>query len=395
MKIGILTHYYNSVNYGGNLQAYALCKVLETMGHEAQQVQVDHNGRYRDLLNPKNTQTIKKLKKLAKKPFKAAALLLPVYRQKRKARKASAQALQKAFSNFNRNLIPHGQGVYDTPTMDQVLPQYQAFITGSDQVWNPMWYYPPYFLTFAPAGVPKLSYAASISQTTLPEQAKAQFREDLKDFIGVSVREESAVELLRGVAPGEVECVLDPTMLLTAEQWEEVASPRLVEKPYVFCYFLGDDPGSRRVAAEYAKKRGLLLVTIPNAAGQAHKNDAGFGDICLADPSPEDFLSLIRHGDFVFTDSFHASVFSVIFSRQFAVFPRQGHEKMSARIYNLTELFSIPERFCDSEDKISVSYVESLADIDYSVQRPAFLAARERSLAFLKNNLEKAEEMIK
>ncbi len=395
MKIGILTHYYNSVNYGGNLQAYALCKVLEAMGHNAQQVQVDHSGQYRDLLNPQNSRKFKKLKKLVKKPFKAAAfVLLPSYRQKRKARKEAAQVLQTAFFNFNRNLIPHGQGVYNTSTIGRVLPQYDAFITGSDQVWNPIWYYPPYFLTFVPATVPKLSYAASIAQTSLPETVKAQFREDLKDYIGVSVREENAVELLRGVAPAEVECVLDPTMLLTAEQWSEVTSPRLVEKPYVFCYFLGDDSESRRVAAEYAKKHDLLLVTIPNAAGLTHKNDVDFGDVRLADPSPEDFLSLIRHGEFIFTDSFHASVFSVIFSRQFAVFARQGFEKMSARIYNLTGLFEIPERFCDTEDKVEVSYVESLPDIDYSIQRPAFLAAKERSLDFLEINLKKAEEML-
>lgn len=396
MKIGILTHYYNSVNYGGNLQAYALCTVLKSMGHEAEQVQTDHARQYRDLLQTSRTKPLlKKTVKLVKKPFKAAAwLLLPAYRRKRQARKDAARTLQAAFSHFNRELIPHGQQVFDCTDIARTVKDYDAFITGSDQVWNPMWYFPPYFLTFVPKGVPKFSYAASIAQTELPEAVKAQFREDLKDFIGVSVREENAVALLQGVAPGEVECVLDPTMLLTAQQWNAVASPRQVEMDYVFCYFLGDDPASRQVATEYAKNRGLTLVTIPNAAGQTHKYDADFGDICLSDPSPEDFLSLIAHADFVFTDSFHASVFSLIYSRQFAVFARQGHEKMSARIYSLTALFDVPERFCDTADKTNVSYVEDLPVVDYRLERPKFQAAKERSVTFLKSNLEKAEEML-
>lgn len=396
MKIGILTHYYNSVNYGGNLQAYALCKVLQTMGHDASQVQTSHIGQCRDLIRQDKKNPVQTAVKLAKKPFKLAAwLVLPSYRRSRKDRKAAAQALQNAFVRFNRELIPHSDKVYTQANIAEALALYDAFITGSDQVWNPNWYYSPYFLTFVPGNVPKISYAASIAHAELPEPAKTQFKKDLQDFIGVSVREENAVALLEGIAPGKVECVLDPTLLLTAQQWDAVKSPRQVADPYVFCYLLGDDPVIRQVAAAYAKKHGLTLVTIPNAAGQIHKNDDGFGDLRLADPSPEDFISLIANADYVFTDSFHASVFSLIYSRQFWVFARQGQEKMSSRIYSLTGLFDVPERFCDTPEKATLTYVDALSEIDYSVDRPKIQAAKEASLAFLKNNLIKAEEMIK
>lgn len=392
MKIGILTHYYNSVNYGGNLQAYALCKVLEEMGHQPQQLQIDHAPECQNLLVPSQKNGgLRKLKQLAKP---VARLLIPSYRRKWQQNKAVRQRLQMRFSRFNRQLTPHSEGVYTSKTVSNALSCYDAFLTGSDQVWNPIWYFPPFFLDFVPSNVPKLAYSASIGQTTLPESVRDCYRNHLKDFIGVSVREEDAVGLLEGVAPGEVEWVLDPTMLLSREQWLEIAEPSPIEKPYVFCYFLGNDPDSRRLAAEYAKKKGLTLVTIPNATGLQHSNDEGFGDIRLDDPSPEAFLGMIEKADHIFTDSFHATVFSLIFGRQFVTFPRQGHRQMNSRIIFLTELFDATGRFCDTGEKMNLTWVEGLPEVRYDGKPEGFMQAVDRSLAFLQTTLEKAKEML-
>lgn len=391
MKLGILTHYFGSANYGGNLQAYALCKVLEGLGYEAQQVQIDHSTCYQNLLSPKKRGLKQQLKQLVK-PI--VGLLHPGYRRKWQAKEATRQRLQAAFHRFNRQLIPHSQQVYTPKNIHKALGQYDAFITGSDQVWNPIWFFPPYFLDFVPAGIPKLSYAASIGQTQLPEAVQAIYRQHLKDYLAVSVREEDAVTLLEGIAPEKPAWVLDPTLLLSRKQWQEVAQMPKLETPYVFCYFLGNDPVSRRLAADFAKAKGLTLVTIPNATGLQNSNDAGFGDVRLADPSPEAFLGLIEKADYIFTDSFHATAFSLIFGRQFYTFPRQGHGKMGSRVTSLTGLFGAEARFCDAENKQTLSYLESLPEISYDAPTEAFLQAREESLSFLKTSLQKAKEML-
>lgn len=382
MKIGILTHYYKSVNYGGNLQAYALCKVLEDMGHQPQQLQIDMTQGYRNLLSPKSPWK-RQLKNLLKLP---AQLLLPAYRKKRQAQKATRQRLEAAFSRFNRQLIPHSEKVYTLKSIGSSLPHYDAFITGSDQVWNPIWYFPPFFLDFVPSGTPKLAYSASIGQSDLPEAVQACYRAHLRDFIGVSVREQDGVALLEDVAPGAVEWVLDPTMLLSREQWLEVAEPSTIEKPYVFCYFLGNDQVSRRLAADYARTHGLTLVTIPNATGLQNSNDVAFGDIRLPDPSPEAFLGLIAKADYVFTDSFHATVFSLIFRRQFITFPRQGHG--SSRITSLLQLFDARERFWERDT------MPELPPLSYDASPSAFTQARADSRAYLQATLQKAKEML-
>lgn len=395
MKIGILTHYYKSVNYGGNLQAYALCRMLQDMGHDAQQVQIVMAEDCQNLFTSSGKRWVKNLKKCVKQPLKATKYILsPGYRQARKQEKARFQKLEKVFYHFNRDLIPHSDGVYTDMTIRKVISQYDMFITGSDQVWNPVWYFPPYFLSFVPKGVPKLAYAASIGHTQLPEKVRKVFKRHLQDFIGVSVREQDAVSLLEGVAPGGVECVLDPTLLLEREQWQEIAVPAKITKPYAFCYFLGNGLKERQAAAEFAAANGLQLVTIPNATGIFHSNDADFGDVCLEDPSVEAFLGLIAGADYVFTDSFHATVFSLINQRKFVVFPRQGHEQMSSRVHSLLEMFDAADRFCDTAEKISLDYMQALPVVDYTRKPEKFAIAKETSRAFLEEHLQKAEEML-
>lgn len=383
MKVGIVTHYYNSTNYGGCLQAYALCKVLEDMGYTAHQLQIDYTLGCCDLLDP---SPLAPVKRLVGKPLKNALkkTLSPGQRRLMKEKELRHQALLKPFARFT-NETPHSEAVYTQKTIHRAGKEYDAFITGSDQVFNPMWYFTPFFLDFVPTGKPKVSYAASVAQQTLPAAVEKRYRKHLKDFTALSVREKSAVSLLEKLAPVKVEAVLDPTLLPERTLWEGIAAQRQIGEPYVFCYFLGDDPDVRKTAAAYAKSHGLKLATIPHAAGLPHVHDESFGDLALDTPSPEEFLSLIRHAEFVFTDSFHASVFSLIFQRQFVAVPRGKHKAMGTRLADLTALFDLSERFCDAT--VSLAQVEALPSIRYDVPRPKFQAERERSLQFLRDSL--------
>lgn len=392
-RIGILTHYYNSTNYGGSLQAYALCKVLSQIGHDAEQIRIDHTLDCQNLLD---TSALAPLKRLVGKPVKRAAkkaitCVVPRLRRQQQAKEVQRTTLLKAFAPFH-NATPHSETVYTAATIRNTCKDYDAFIVGSDQVWNPCWYFPPFFLSFVPSGTPKLAYAASIAQTSLPENVQKVFQNHLKDFSGISVREGDAVRLLQAIVPGAVDCVLDPTLLLSLSDWAQIAAPRQVAEPYVFCYFLGDDPAIRQTATEYAKHKGVTLVTIPHAGGLIHENDSHFGDVQIETPSPEMFLSLIQNAQYVFTDSFHASVFSLIFQRQFVVFSRTSHRSMSSRLTHLTALFDIPERFCDAPEKFSFSHIINLPAIDYSAECQNFQTAKQKSLSFLMNNLESPKE---
>ena len=376
-KLGILTHYENSTNYGGSLQAYALCKAVEQFGWQAQQIRIDAFSQCHNLV--KNSYSVSCIKKLIKKPL---SLRKPQIN-------ANRQNLLKVFAPFNRERTPHTEQLYKAATVKKTLQDFDAFAVGSDQVWNPIWYFEPFFLTFVPRGTVKFSYAASIAQNNLSDSVKARFRRHLKDFSGISVREQNAVSLLDGVAPGKVELVLDPTLLLDREAWQSIAGKPQLDKPYLFCYFLGDDPEPRQAAAEYAKLHGLTVVNIPNAAGLVHKNDAGFGDVLLPDPSPEDFLGWISGASCIMTDSFHASVFSIIFKRQFFTFTRAGHKAMSSRLYSLTDLFDLQDRFLDTPEK--VRSLGTLADIDYSRPAPKYNNMLEFSLNYLRQCQKKAE----
>ena len=214
-------------------------------------------------------------------------------------------------------------------------------------------------------------------------------------FSAISVREKETVSLLSDLVSLPVEYVLDPTLLITNEEWGSLASRRLIDKPYVLCYFLGNSANERRLAQEYANAHGLITVNIRNATAQYHSSDIGFSDTVLDAPSPKDFLSLIKNAEFVFTDSFHATAFSFIFQRQFFVFERQNHDSMGTRIKSFLDLLSIPERFCFGNDRLTIDYIQSLQDINYFDEFDSFKKMQNKSLLFLKNALQNAELLVK
>ena len=142
------------------------------------------------------------------------------------------------------------------------------------------------------------------------------------------------------------------------------------------------------MAKEFAEKNNLKIVTLPHLLGRYRECDSDFGDYKLYDVTPQRLISIIKNAKYVFTDSFHATVFSLIFEKEHFVFQRDGKNSMSSRLYTLTALFNTQEHFCDTDEKATLSYIEGLDKIDYSREQNAFLKQRELSLLFLKNNLQ-------
>ena len=244
-----------------------------------------------------------------------------------------------------------------------------------------------YLLNFVKDDSKKIAYAASVSEDKLSNYSQKAFQNSLKHFKAVSVREKEAVGLLQPLCPTKIEWVLDPTMLLSAEDWNEVCEERIVPEEYVFCYFLGADKKERKLATEFAKRKGLKLVTFIHLANHYVAADVHFGDVQIYDVSPEKFLSLVKYAKYVFTDSFHATVFSHIYQKEFFAFSRQGHKEMGSRLYSLTDILENRDHFCDTKDKANLQYIMNLPAIDYTKKLPKFEEMKEKSINFLKENL--------
>lgn len=387
-KIGIITHFHNSVNFGGVLQAYALCTALKEWGIQAQQI--CYVPYY-----PEGEQKRKPFLKRMMNVFRPAILqdyILTKLNAIRNDRIApQMQRRRQAFQSFGADHVPQSQEKYRGDDMTAAGEAYDCFITGSDQVWNLDWYQGAYFLDFVPKGKKKISYAASLGMYSLTDAQKQTFRDMLKDYEAISVREEDAAQQLQPLVSQQVHCTLDPTMLLSRNQWDEICAERLVEEKYLFCYFLGENQELRRLAKSYARLHGLKIVTIPHAKGSYTKDDDHFGDEKIWAASPADFLSLIKHADCVFTNSFHAVVFSGIYEKEYFVFPRRKGDRMVSRIYTLTGYYGSRDHFCDTEEKQTLNHINNLSPISYLQETELLRSRRAESFVYLRKALAETE----
>ncbi len=363
MRVGIVTMYHNCTNYGGNLQAYALRKICEEFGHEAEVISYYNGARYRYCLG--------KIKRLLNLGNKGAAQ--KSIRQREKTIKRFRDAISHSPLFFRKNIA-------------KINERYDCLIVGSDQVWNPRFLNPFYTLQFADKSKYCFSYAASMGVLYLNEEHKDVFADILNRLQAVSVREGKSIEILKEVSDKPVELVLDPTLLLDAEKWGDVAAPKQIDEKYVFCFLFGEQKKPRDLAVRYAEKHNCKLVTIPFLHGVFRDVDVNFGDYQLSKIGPEQFLSLIKYAEFIFTDSFHAAIFSHIFKKQFIVYAHDDNES-NARLFSLTKLFKTESRFVRDELETDFSYVESLAPVDYDSSKTDVTEMRKYSLNFIENNL--------
>lgn len=371
-KIGIISLYYNNKNYGGLLQAYALARLMTDLNYNAEQLRwvfVDEeNG----------------VCKTRKKPFKPSIKVFKkvVVGILKKRLEKNLHKRAEAFKEFELH-IPHSDKVYDRTNIKNYLNDYQGFAVGSDQVWNMQWFKEEYFFYNVLGKKYKFSYAASMPDTNISESQKIFIKKALKDFEAVSVREKKTADFLMDLCGIEVKQVLDPTLLLDSEQWDEVANKETVSGKYIFCYFLSREKIFRNAAKDFAKKMNLKIVTLPHLAGFI-KADINFGDECLYKVSPADFITLIKNAEYVLTDSFHATVFSNIYKVKHFVFNRPDFE-MSERITSLLDLFGTRERFFKADAEI----MYNMKDRPVLINEQKLEEKKKESLEFLRANLEK------
>ncbi len=395
-RVGILTMYYGNHNYGAVLQSYALPTAINNMGYCCEQI--SYTGK-----NEEGMTFLERMESsyrrfgFAKTVSTIMDVLLSRFIKARNQNNIVEKKIndrRNAVSSFQYEKIPHSRNVYSIQNVSDCENNYDVFVCGSDQIWRIGWGYlnPAYWLTFVDGKQKKkISYAASISMREIPESEKDLVRDALKDYTAISVRESQGRHLLEEILGKEknVDWVVDPTMLLTRKEWEKIMEPCSIKESYIFAYLLGDNADARYTIKDFAQKHNLKIVFIPYVLNQYRACDENFGDIQLSDVAPGLFLSLINNAKYVFTDSFHGTVFSGLFHKDFYVLRRSHDEKadsMNSRVYSLLDLFGCPERVIG--DNETIENIEAVDSIDYCLLDKRVECARIDSENYLRKSLE-------
>lgn len=352
-KVGILTMYNNSNNYGGVLQAYALQKAIEKLGYKCEQISFRKTTQKKLTNNLKNRVETNGILEVCSWAIKRSnKVIVSKIAKKLYSKKYEEEILERKekFKRY-RDSIPHSCEYY-SENIEESLKNYDIYVCGSDQIWKPGVVCKEYLLEFVPDNKYKFSYAASISKNILSLDEREYLIKGINRLDCVSLRESQTVEVIQQFTDKKIESVLDPTLLISKEEWEKQCGVVKVNEKYIFCYLLGFDKKQRDIIKKLALKTKMKIVTIPFADGKYNFMDNDFGDIKLCSAGPGEFLTLIKNAELVITDSFHATVFSNIFETDFYVLGRTEEPAMNTRIISLLDMFNLQERLLYVADEL-------------------------------------------
>jgi len=311
-KIAILTITNSGLNFGNRLQNYALQHVLETLSVEA--------------------ETIYSSKSISKSIF-----LSRIRRLFKSIFKVSGR--RKSFNAFERKYIKKAKRHrYERLNDHCFKDEYDGFIAGSDQIWNPSF---PFnsdfeFMVFADPSK-RYSYSASFGIDEIPEENKSDYVAWLQQIKRISVRENQGRNIVEALIGRNADVHIDPTMLLTAEHYKSIACRpnQTIPVKYLLMYFLGDKLGEY---VDYIKRIAKLLNIVILEMDE-------YENTPLYHIGPQHFLYLIQHARYVCTDSFHGTTFAILFQKPFSVFYRSDtNMPMHSRIDTLLEKMGLQDR---------------------------------------------------
>lgn len=378
-KVGILTLFEGNYNYGGILQSYALCKTINNIGCDCKVIA------YNNDFNPIYPSVKDQLKQYSKMEILKKVIEKIGAKVHSKSFKDIYSERRKLITDFKNTYIPHTEH-YNDDLLIKESNKFDVLVSGSDQVWNPNCSRVGFLQLFPKNNFKKVSYAASISRNKLSEVERNVMIPAINDFDCIGVRELTAKKILEEDIEKDITVTLDPTLLLNKQQWLEVASDRIIKEKYVLCYFFSNSLKYRKYIEEICKEKNLKLVYIPFAKQEYNNFDDKGNGIPIKKVSPNDFLSLFNNAEYVFTDSFHGAVFSIIFEKKFFVFERDKDTKVSknSRLYDLLDNFSLKDRLIKENNEL---YTKLDNNIDYNTVKNKLEEFRDISFNFLNNSL--------
>lgn len=388
MKIGIVT-YAKCDNYGAELQAYALQWKLNQMGYDAELI--DLEKKEKDLASNKASiiPAIRNRFKVYgwKAPWEIMKLCFDVLQRKISAKEneTNQEEKHKLFIEFFEKNIRHSAKHY---TLEEIRTtkdlDYDVYIAGSDQIWNYMHtdYLDVYFLEFAKKfHAKRISYAASVSAASIPTSYQEEYKRLIPNIQYLSVRELQGAKTIEQLSGRKAEVVLDPTLLITKEEWSKnIARNPLQGQKYVLVYTLSGSKYITRLCESIANRLGCKVVNM-KINFRKDKDDRMDS---LFDLGPAEWVGLISGAEYVVTDSFHGTAFSINYNKPFTTLVNPV-SNMNSRVLSILEITGLTDRIIYDDGKNRMP--ESLT-IDYAPVNKIINEWRDKSLRFIHNSLD-------
>lgn len=360
-NVGIITLHYSD-NYGSVLQAYALQTYLEKHANLNAWI-IDYIQKY-DSINCKLFRT--DIYRKRPQAFLADILFLKS-NQKRKA----------SFEKFRKKKLHITlEKYYTLEQLKKLNRKMDAFICGSDQIWNfdcTNGIDEAYFLAFVDKEKKKISYAPSFGQISFQIDEMKKIKQYLDNFDLISIREKSMKKKLEGKIGKSVKCVIDPTLLLDREYYDELCKEKHNNNKYVFVYMLEENIDLLKYAKKYAENNKLDIIYISNISKKSQiilkKYTNAYG------AAPEEFLSYIKNAECIITNSFHATVFSILYEKKFCTY-KTKHS--FPRMLDLLENLGLGSRIFDKDFQME-------RNIDYKNAKVKLNSIRKESIDYLEN----------
>lgn len=341
--VGVCIKYMHE-NYGGILQAYATVSYLENQNIEYELIRYTRKKTVTEALKdvPRLFNAVWFNSRYEGIQRKLSLKKHPEYAKNNEVR-------MKAFAGFKKWAFKHFSDEYiGYAVLREGGKKYSAVITGSDQLWSPAGLPTNYYnLMFVPDDTLKISIASSFGVREIPWYQKKRTIQYLNRIEYISMRENRGSEIVRELTGRDVPTILDPVFFLSKNEWlERIPNKREIHEPYIFAYFLGATQEYRNAVKKLAHDKGMKVVALRHM-DQYVEEDENFGDFAPYDVSPERFLNLLRNAEYVCTDSFHGTAFSILNEKQFVVFNRYAENSSfskNSRIDTLCVNFGLESR---------------------------------------------------
>ena len=341
-KVGIITIHF-PYNYGAMLQAYATQRFLDNNDIENEiidfrpyEIDKDYHIRIETLKKNLNLFLHMCLSKLLGK--------------------------RKKYHNFEKFLAKDMKLSAKTYKKIDAKTQlkYDILIAGSDQIWNPDIMQKRYeYILKVGQEKKKISYASSFGKDEIDEESKKIFKEELKKYSAISTREQQGIEILKNMGISKGVKVCDPVFLLSKQEWDDVKQNEIkIDGKYVLLYSLQNNDVMNESIVKVSKEYGYKIVSVHPTGVQKD-----FADINVSNVGPKGFIDLIDNAEFVFSNSFHATAFSIIYNKKIFAFL---HSKTGSRVKNMLEQFEMMQK---KDDKTGDYYYCRSAQTEQSIEK--------------------------
>lgn len=384
MKVSIITFFDNG-NYGSELQSLALFRYITNKGDEVTLCHIKAQNKLIRIIEVLCDKLVLSFQTAFNKEMKQ-------YMNDRMINSSKQRSISPQLKDYIHSFV--SKHIASKRICRWCIPNkhFDVYICGSDQIWSAL-KLPISSSLFLSKVSPqrKIAYAPSIGLDSLPCYYIKRVSKYISDFKYLSIRENSAKQALKEHMNLDALQVLDPTMLVGADFWNQLLTEegkKVLDKKYVFCYFLGEMSESI-ISSINALSDGMEVIVLP------YEDDSQKvlnGKFLLSDPL--DFVNLIKHAAFVLTDSFHGSLFSILYKRQFVVTKRShiGRVAQTTRITSLLSLFGLERQYCEKSYEI----LDALrTPIDYTLAADILLKEQIKSKSFLDNALNEIKSKLR